>query len=288
MTRKAVYAVVLCALIAGLNGIFIKQMTTMSTGLIAWFRTAIPVLFLLPVVFRSGGLELKGNYRHMLFASIINAGRMFLYLIAYKFTSIGNAVVLFYSYPLFVTAIESIFYKKPIENKQWFFLFLAFLGIIITYMGKPFSFESDDFIGMMAAIGAAIGYAITVMMFKRESQNYSQNQMVIYQNIAGAILFLPFFSGLPSAETGHLGIGLIYGIVIGVVVFKMFFFGLKHLPAATATSLMYLEVVSAILLGFLLLGEELSWNTYLGGAMILTSSFYISRLNRKKNQVQTD
>lgn len=224
----------------------------------------------------------------MLFASVINAGRMFLYLIAYKFTSIGNAVVLFYSYPLFVTAIESIFYKKPIENKQWFFLFLAFLGIIITYLGKPFSFESDDFIGMMAAIGAAIGYAITVMMFKRESHNYSQNQMVIYQNIAGAILFLPFLSGLPSAETSHLGIGLIYGIVIGVVVFKMFFFGLKHLPAATATSLMYLEVVSAILLGFLLLGEELSYNTYLGGAMILTSSFYISRLNRKKNQVQTD
>lgn len=282
MTKKAIYAVVICALIAGTNGVFIKQMTSMSTGMIAWFRTVVPVLFLLPAVWRKGGLELKGNYRHMLLASLLNAGRMFLYLIAYKHTSIGNAVVLFYSYPLFVTAIESLRYKRPIHNQQWFFLFLAFAGIIITYAGKPFSFESDDFIGMLAALGASIGYAVTVIMFKKETHNYSQNQIVIYQNIAGAIVFLPFLSGLPSAEIGHMGIGLLYGIVIGVVVFKMFFYGLKFLPAATATSLMYLEVVSAILFGYILLGEKLSWNTYVGGACILISSFYISRLNRKQ------
>ena len=288
MTKKAIYAVVICALIAGTNGIFIKQMTSMSTGMIAWFRTVVPVLFLLPAVWRKGGLELKGNYRHMFLASIINAGRMFLYLTAYKFTSIGNAVVLFYSYPLFVTAIESLFYKRPIQNKQWIFLFLAFAGIVLTYAGKPFSFKSNDFIGMLAALGASIGYAITVIMFKKETHNYSQNQIVIYQNIAGVIVFLPFLSGFPSAEIGHMGIGLIYGVVIGVVVFKLFFYGLKFLPAATATSLMYLEVVSAILFGYFLLDEKLSWNTYAGGTLILISSFFISRLNRKQAQLKVD
>ncbi len=268
-------------MIAGTNGVFIKSMPSMSIGLIAWFRALIPVLFLLPAVWRKGGLELKGNYKHMLLASLINAGRMYLYLTAYKYTSIGNAVVLFYSYPLFVTAIESLYYKRLIRKKQWFFLILAFSGIVLTYLGKPFSFESNDFIGMLAALAASIGYAITVIMFKKETHNYSQNQIIIYQNIAGAILFLPFFSQFPSAEMSHMGIGVIYGIVIGVVVFKMFFYGLKFLPAATATSLMYLEVVSAILFGYLLLDEKLSWNTYVGGAFILISSFYISRLNRK-------
>ena len=259
----------------------------MSTGMIAWFRTVVPVVFLLPAISRKGGLELKGNYRNMFLASFINAGRMFLYLTAYKYTSIGNAVVLFYSYPLFVTAIESLYYKRPILKRQWFFLSLAFTGIVLTYAGKPFSFQSNDFVGMLAALGASIGYAVTVIMFKKETHNYSQNQMVVYQNIAGAILFLPFLSGFPSAEIGHMGIGLIYGIVIGVVVFKLFFYGLKFLPAATATSLMYLEVVSAILFGYFLLDEKLSWNTYVGGALILTSSFFISRLNKKQAQLKT-
>lgn len=288
MAKKAIYTVIICALIAGTNGVLIKQMTSMSPGMIAWFRTIVPVLFLLPSVWRKDGIAFKGNYRHMLLASLINAARMFLYLIAYKYTSIGNAVVLFYSYPLFVTAVESLYYKRPIHKKQWLFLLLAFTGIIITYAGKPFTFESDDFIGMLAALAAAVGYAVTVMMFKKESNNYSQNQIVIYQNIAGAVLFLPFLADLPSANIGHIGIALVYGIVIGVVVFKMFFYGLKFLPAATTSSLMYLEVVSAILLGYFILGEKLSWNTYLGGALILISSFYISRLNRKQAALQPD
>lgn len=282
MTKKAIYAVVICAMIAGTNGIFIKQMTSMSTGLIAWFRTLIPVLLLLPVVWRKNGLKLQGNYKSMLVASLINAARMYLYLTAYKFTSIGNAVVLFYSYPLFVTAIESLYYKRPVHRKQWFFLILAFTGIVLTYIGKPFSFESQDFIGMMAAVAAAIGYALTVIMLKKESSNYSQNQMIIYQNIAGAIVFLPFITSFPSAEPADMGIGIIYGIVIGVVVFKMFFFGLKFLPAATATSLMYLEVVSAIFFGYLIFDEVLTWNVFLGGSFILLSSFYISKINRQQ------
>lgn len=288
MTKKAIYAVIICALIAGTNGIFIKFMSSMSTGSIAWFRAVIPVLFLLPAVWRKGGLEIKGNYKHMILASFINAGRMYLYLTAYIFTSIGNAVVLFYTYPLFVTAIESLYYKRPIHKKQWLFLFLAFAGIVLTYAGKPFSFESNDFIGMLAAIGASVGYAITVIMFKKESHNYSQNQIIIYQNIAGAIVFLPFLSTLPSAQPAHMGIGVVYGIIIGVVVFKMFFYGLKFLPAATATSLMYLEVVSAILFGYFILNEVLTWNTFAGGALILISSFYISKINRQQAEFKAE
>ncbi|MFZ0488885.1 MAG: DMT family transporter [Salegentibacter sp.] len=288
MTKKAIYAVIICAAIAGTNGIFIKFMSSMSTGSIAWFRAVIPVLFLLPAVWRKGGLEIKGNYKHMILASFINAGRMYLYLTAYIFTSIGNAVVLFYTYPLFVTAVESLYYKRPIHKKQWLFLFLAFAGIVLTYAGKPFSFESNDFVGMLAAIGASVGYAITVIMFKKESHNYSQNQIIIYQNIAGAIVFLPFLSTLPSALPAHMGLGVVYGIIIGVVVFKLFFYGLKFLPAATATSLMYLEVVSAILFGYFILNEVLTWNTFAGGALILISSFYISKINRQQAEFKAE
>ncbi len=258
----------------------------MSTGLIAWFRTVVPVLFLLPALWRNQELKIEGNYKHMFLASGINAIRMYLYLVAFIYTSIGNAVVLFYTYPLFVAGLEIIFHKKCIGKKQLMFMLLAFIGILITYAGKKFSFQSNDFIGMVAAIGASIGYAITVIMFKTETHNYSKNQLIVYQNIAGAVLFTPFLIALPDAKPEELGIGLIYAFTIGVIVFKLFFFGLKYLSAATATSLMYLEVVSAIILGYLILGESLTLNTIIGGSCILISSFYISRLNRKAESVK--
>jgi len=285
MVKNAVYAVIICALIAGNNGLLIKNMSSMTPGMIAWFRTAIPIIILIPLLWKEGDLHFKGNNKRMLLASSINAVRMYLYLIAFIYTSIGNAVVLFYTYPIFVSAIEILFLKKKITKAQLIFLLLAFTGIIITYIGKPFNFESRDFIGMLAAIGASIGYAVTVIIFKTETHNYSQNKMIFYQNIVGAVLFIPFLIGLPTAEVGHLATGIFYGFLIGIVVFKLFFFGLKYLEASTATTLMYLEVISAILLGHFILDEKLTWNILIGGALILTSSIYISRLNGKATRI---
>ena len=45
MEKKAIYAVVLAALIAGSNGILIKAMPSLTTGAIGWFRAGVPVLF---------------------------------------------------------------------------------------------------------------------------------------------------------------------------------------------------------------------------------------------------
>ena len=285
MNKKAIYAIIICAILAGANGLLIKSMTSLSTGTIAWFRTAIPILILIPFLIKDGELHFKGNNKKMLLASLINAARMYLYLLAYIYTSIGNTVVLSYTYPIFVTAIEAIFFKHKIERKQILLLLLAFTGIVITYIGKPFSFQSRDFIGMLAAVGAAVGYAVTVVLFKAENERYSKNQMIFYQNIVGAVVFIPFLISLPSASLSDLGIGVFYGFLIGIVVFKLFFFGLKQLTAATATTLMYLEVVSAILLGYFVLDEAITWNIILGGCFIVTSSYLISRMNKKAQKL---
>ena len=281
MENKAIYAVILAALIAGFNGILIKAMPSLSTGAIGWFRAGVPVLFLLPGLLKARQLKVQGNTRMLLLASVINAVRTYFFLLAFVYTSVGNAIVLFYVYPLFITIIETTVYKAPISKKQVLFMLLAFGGIAFTYADKEFSFESQDFIGMLAAILAAVGYAFFVSIFKRQTQDCNRNQLLFYQNLAGAVLFIPFLFGLKDVALTHMGIGVFYGLLIGIVQFGLFFFGLKHLNATTAASLMYLEVLSAVLLSFFILNEELSWNTYVGGVLILISSFYISKLNRK-------
>lgn len=281
MTKKAIFAVVIAACIAGLNGILIKGMPSLSTGAIGWFRVGVPVLFLLPTLIYKNEIRLKGDYKMLILATVINAIRLYFYLVAYTFTSIGNAVVLFYVYPLFVTLIETFVYKSPIKKAQIYLVLLAFTGIAITYLNKPFSFESDDFIGMMASILSALGYAFFVSIFKRQTPNYNRRQLLFFQNLGGALLFLPFLFTMEGAVPAEIGIAIVYALLIGIVVFSLFFFGLKHLNATTASSLMYLEVLSAVILSFLILQEQLSWNTYLGGSLILISSFFISRLNRK-------
>jgi len=267
---------------AGTNGILIKYMSSLSTGAIAFFRTMVPVLFLAPVLFSKTNPLFTGNYKKMLLASTINVARIYLYLVAFIFTSIGNAVVLFYSWPIFVFIFETVYFKNPLKTKHVALLLLAFAGLVVAYSNKAFSFENEDIIGMLAAVLSSITYAVTVLIFKSESNNYSKEQTIIYQNLVGAFFFIPFLFFIPDARWEQLGVGVFYGLLIGIGVFKLFFYGLKYLEASTASSLMYLEVVSAIVLGYLVLDEKLTLNTAIGGALIIVSNYFIIRINAKK------
>jgi drug/metabolite transporter (DMT)-like permease len=73
-----------------------------------------------------------------------------------------------------------------------------------------------------------------------------------------------------------VGIAVVNGFLIGIVVFKLFFFGLKHIHAITVSSLMYLEVVSSIVLSYFIFNENLGWHTLLGGSLIILSGFLLS------------
>lgn len=281
MNQRAFLALVLCALLAGVSGIMIKFMTSMNAGSIAFFRTGVPTLLILSWLLTNKIKIFRGNNRAMLTASAINAFRMYLYLIAYIYTSIGNAVILFYSWPIFVTFFSAIWLKEKVGRQQFGLLILAFAGLVIAYSNKTFTFEDRDFIGMIAAVISSAAYAVTVVIYKSESQNYHPYEMIFLQNMIGAIVFIPlFFGNFQDAEWGHMGMASIYGAIIGIVVFGLFFYALRTVKASLASSMMFLEVVSAILLSFVILGESLSPTMILGGSLILLSSFFLNRIGK--------
>lgn len=279
MNQKAFFAVVLCALLAGSNGIMIKHMESLDANTIAWLRSTVPAFILGIWMIRMKIPFFRGNYKKMLLASLLNALRMYFYLVAYIYTSIGNAVIIFYSWPIFVTIFSAINLKEKIKLNQVILLMLAFIGLVLAYSDKEFSFGDKDLIGMVASLISSILYASTVVIFKTESNNYQRTEIIFYQNLVGVVLFLPFFAlNLPTAAPDDLSLGLFYSILVGLVIFNLFFYGLKYLKASTASSIMYIEVVSAILFSYFWFGDQLSLNMILGGACILLSSYFISRL----------
>ncbi|MEM1321520.1 MAG: DMT family transporter [Bacteroidota bacterium] len=275
MKQRAYLAVIFAATVAGCGGLFIKYMQ-ISAPAIGWIRMAIPSVLLIAYLKYQGIPFFRGNYKKMMGTSVLQAIRLYLFVLAFVYTSIGNAIILFYSWPIFVAILGKFTLRERLSNEQKLLLLSAFGGLILAYSDKQFSFEDRDFIGMMAALLAAIIYSITVIIFKSESENYTRAELVFYQNIAGAFLFLPFFLyEAPQVTPQDWGAGTAYAILVGIVVYTFFFYGLRYLKASIASGLMYIEVVSAIILGYLWLGESLSWNMLIGGGLILLSSFLL-------------
>lgn len=277
MNQKAFLSLVAAGIIAGTSGILIKHIE-MDAKSIAWVRMGLPTILLgIWLLFKKKNL-LRPGYQSMLVASLLNAIRLYLYILAFVLTSIANATVLFYSYPIFAAILGYLFLKEKVLNRHILLITVSFAGLIIAYSDRSFSIMDDDLIGMSAALMAAVVYALTVIIFKSRVYHFNQIEMIFYQNLAGGILFLPFFLfTFPLMDASDFIFSSTYAIVVGLGVFYLFFLGLKYLKAYVASAIMYLEVVSAVILGYIVLGEVITPRMMIGGSMIITSSFLLNQ-----------
>ena len=76
-----------------------------------------------------------------------------------------------------------IYLKEKIGRNQLALLGIAFIGLIVCYSDKTFSFEDQDMIGMLAAIATAFFYAITVVIFKKAYFFISLTMFPLYKYI---------------------------------------------------------------------------------------------------------
>lgn len=257
--------VLLAGVLAGTSTIFVKYLS-LNPAVMTGIRTGLPLLFLIP--FLAYRKQLVRGTPLIWGASALNMVRMYLFVWGVTMTSVVQAVVVVYTWPIFVALIELLLGEK-ITKWKTLALLTAFIGVLLMYANQEFTWENGAIVGMSILLVHSIIYAITFMMFKK-AEEYTPWQMIFFQNLAGAIIFLPFiFFAFPGL--GAFSVASVWAILAGLIVFGLIFTALKKLPASTVGGVAYIEVVSATFLGFLLLGERPELVTWIGGALIMAA-----------------
>jgi drug/metabolite transporter (DMT)-like permease len=219
-----------------------------------------------------------GNRRMIWTGSLLNAIRMVLYILSYKLTTLTNAVVLLYTWPLFALLIHSIRSGKKLNFRETGLLLTAFTGVITLNIHKGFSLSGSDMRGNLFMILSALIFSISTLIFKEALVDHSEGEVLYFQNALGAVLFIPILLlEIPGMPLTSILTGIFYGFSVGIVGFGCFFIALKRLPIFQYGALGYMEVFTGVLFGILLLGEEIRWNILLGASLILITSF-LSRM----------
>ncbi len=277
MNQKPYWAVIAAAIMAGASGVFVKYMEMPATSM-SFVRMFLPTALLGATMLYKSIPFFRGNYPLMLGASVLNALRMFLFFNAFIYSTIGKVVLILFTWPIFVTIFSAIFLRESITRRTIFLLALSFSGIVLVYANEELSLQSNDFIGLSAALGTAMLYAITVVMFKKESGNYTRTEIIFYQNLVGVFVFLPFILWTrPWPSTQDIVLSSSHGLFMGIIGFHFFFYGLRHLKASVASLLAYIEIVSAMLFSTFLLKEPITTNMIAGGVLIVVSSLFVRR-----------
>ncbi len=166
-------------------------------------------------------------------------------------------------------------------------LIVALFGLAaILAPGWHFSPSVVDLTGSLYGIASGLAYAFTLVFAKRLTTLIAPLSLVFWQGFFILIILSPFFALNPlftmPASSWLLLIGL--GVSHCSLAPLLYISGLKHIKAQHAAIIGYLEPLSAVFLGLLLVHEAPSWSTWLGGTLILFSGVLVTGL-RKRTQI---
>ena len=204
---------------------------------------------------------------------MIFAAEFLCLFVALDLTTVGRTGVIFYSMPVWMALMAHVVLPDDrISATKAVGLALATAGVGWALLDRDDGAAS--LIGDLAALGAAIGWAATGIMAKGSRLNRlrPEVQLLWQVGVSAPILLLlaPLFGALVrDLAPIHLW-GLAFQIVVVVSAGFIFWLWLLSIyPASGVASFSFLAPVLSVLLGWLMLGEEVSGA--LIGALVLVA-----------------
>ena len=274
---KANMAFVLSMVIFGTIGIF-RRYIPLPSGLIAFSRGLIGMLFLLAFVTRRGIRLSKENIRHngwkLLLSGAFLGFNWILLFEAYRYTSVAVATLCYYMAPILVVLVSPLLFGESLGGRKLLCVVVALVGMVLVSGVVDSGFGGGDNLkGVLLGLGAAVLYASVVLMNKKITGISSYEKTIVQLGTAAAVI-LPYTllteTVDPQAWTLRAVLCLVLvGIVHTGVAYALYFGAVSDMKAQTAALFSYLDPVVAILLSALLLGEPMTLAVGIGAVLVL-------------------
>ena len=158
------------------------------------------------------------------------------------------------------------------------------LGVALLLLGPE---AALDPLGIMAGLGGAASMAAGTVLSRKWQPPVSALSVTAWQLTAGGIILLPLAliiePPLPPLSVMNLA-GLIWlGLVGAAATYAIWFRGVARLEPSAVSMLGMMSPVTAVLLGWIWLGQSLSLLQAVGAAVVLGSVWFGQRASRGRS-----
>ncbi|QZY57432.1 DMT family transporter [Crassaminicella profunda] len=273
--NKSLIEVHIAVLFFGLAGLFGKLILLPSL-VIVFGRVVFASLFLGSILLlkkQSIRLEKGKDYCYFIILGFILALHWVTFFLAIQMSTVAIGLLMFSTFPVFVTFIEPVFFKYKICMKDIVIAVITFFGV--SFVMPEFKFESSITQGALWGILSGFTFAILSILNKKYVGKYNSIVISFYQDLVATLLLLPLILVLkPIFQTKDVIFIAVLGIVFTGIAHTLFINGLKNVKAQTASIIASLEPVYGILATAIIIGEIPSLREIVGGIIILATTSY--------------
>lgn len=248
--------------------------TNTLTVLFLRFFLAALIIFPYLVITKKNFIITKEGVIHIIFLVIIGyTATTYTLFLSYNYITVGLATTLHFIYPVIVTVWVVILYKEKLYWSKILALILSVMGICLLVGNCG---GSVNIKGICFAISSGFFYAYYIVQVSHSKVN-KIDVFVLNFYLASTAALIFFIIGIISGGLdfhmktySFLASGGI-ALVSTVLALTMFLKGIKIIGPSNAAILSTLEPIVSILLGVLILKEQLSTATVIGCVLIIIS-----------------
>jgi drug/metabolite transporter, DME family len=199
----------------------------------------------------------------------------FLYFETIKLSSVAFAVLIAYTAPILVALFAPLVLPERRSRAALIALCVAIPGLALVALGSG---EADVRpLAVVTGLGTAITYAFLVIGTKRIADEVSAAGLTLWNySLAGLVMApLVVLDGRVVPHRSELPYLLLLGVVFTAVSGYLYIWLIRRVTAQAMGVLAYLEPVSAALLAWVILAEELSVAQALGGALVVAAGIAV-------------
>lgn len=260
----------------GTISIFVRNIS-LSSGEIAFFRAVIAAIVILIYKALIGSrfslLDIKKDLPLLFISGAVMGFNWILLFEAYKYTSVSIATLSYYFSPIIVTVLSPVLFKEKMTIKQIICFIMSTIGLVMVIGISGADKSSANIVGIGFGLGAAVFYAIVILLNKFVTKVSGIDKTLI-QLLAAIIVLIPYVLTTTGVNIGSLDIiGIINILILGIVhtgiCYCLYFSSIKDLKGQQVSILSYIDPLVAIVISVAVLNEPISFMQLIGGMMIL-------------------
>jgi len=265
-TVSPIVFVLIAVLLWSTGGLFIK-LTTLDAFQVTFFRSLFAAITVI-ILTRKDGLKINA---FGIFASIVYALLLFLFVWATKKTTAANAIFLQYTAPIYILLLGPFIIGEKFHWRDLITVAVVLFGMSLFFVGK---LEINDYQGNIAALASGVLLGLYIMLLKHpKAENMNPTITVIYGNLI--LVALTASSGIPAIPT-MVALDWFAVIFLGVfqigISYILFIKGVRGGTRPLDASLIgFIEPLLNPVWVLMFLGERPSQWAMLGGAIIITA-----------------
>lgn len=213
-----------------------------------------------------------------------------------KYVSSTIASVIVATIPLFTPIVAWYFYKERLSQMNLWGLFITFIGVSMVVLDTSLGFMASPLgvsLEFLAVLGA-IGYA---SLLKGISHRYNTFTIITYQNLFGAVYFLPFWLNFEVKEFLQIpfhqeafGAIIKLSVFASTIAFLLFVYSVRNLGINKTNIFINIIPVFVAIIAYFVLGDQLKLVQILGIVVVISGLFLVQinwkRLKNGSNFIQ--